>query len=482
MCENERLLHGDGDVVAGHIMLLRYFLEREKRSLHGQNQVPNSSSAPLQQSCGQKSRRKLIFINRYFFPDHSATSQILGDLAFHLAKQAEDVHVITSRQLYDNKDVRLSSHECINGVTVHRVATTRFGRGHLLGRGSDYFSFYFSAAWELFRFGRQGDVVVVKTDPPMLSVFIAPVALMRRIIFVNWLQDLYPEIAAKLGVWAAGGLTGWALIRMRNASLRCAAMNVAIGDDMREHLCTLGLPRDKVCVVQNWADDEHIVPSARANSLRELWALQNKFVVGYSGNLGRAHDVSTLLDAAEVLKKRTEIVFLFIGSGRGLVELDAEAKQRRLPNIVCKPYQPRELLSQSLAVADVHWLSLKPGLDGLILPSKFYGVAAAGRPMVIVGSPAGELAKLVVQFECGIHVAWGQSERFSNFISLLAENPQHCRQMGSNARRLLEQRFTKAQSLDRWHAMLRSVVDGQQETMRPLSSMKVKRKSEALGS
>jgi len=142
----------------------------------------------------------LIFVNRFFFPDHSATSQILSDLTFHLAAAGHEVHVITSTQIYDAPDAALPRCESIKGVNVHRVASTRFGRAALPGRALDYLSFYRSARSRLDEIARAGDTVVAKTDPPLLSIMLAPTARRRGARLVNRLQDIYPEIAAVLGV------------------------------------------------------------------------------------------------------------------------------------------------------------------------------------------------------------------------------------------------------------------------------------------
>ncbi|HYM17513.1 MAG TPA: hypothetical protein VEU06_03015, partial [Micropepsaceae bacterium] len=136
---------------------------------------------------------RVVFLNRYFFPDHSATAQILSDLAFHLADRGEEVEVITSRQLYDDPVATLPRRECVRGVNVHRLSASRFGRHSLLGRGLDYASFYAASAAKLLSVARKGDVVVVKTDPPMLSVLASVLAPLKRYRTVNWLHDVYPE-------------------------------------------------------------------------------------------------------------------------------------------------------------------------------------------------------------------------------------------------------------------------------------------------
>jgi len=404
---------------------------------------------------------RVVFLNRYFFPDHSATSQILSDLAFHLAERGENVRVIASRQLYDDAAAALPPRECVLGVEIHRVGTTRFGRHALLGRAIDYLSFYVASALRLLRVARRGDVVVAKTDPPMLSVLISALAWIRGYRTINWLHDLYPEVAAELGISSVKGPVGRILISLRNASLRRATMNVAIGDDMAKRVRGMGVAAARLSVVTNWTDDESIRPSdAATNPLRRAWSLEGKFVVAYSGNLGRAHDSQTLLEAAEILRGDPDVVFLFIGGGRGLIDLAAEVEKRQLKNFRFEPYQPREALSRSLGAADVHWLSLKPGLDGLILPSKFYGVAAAGRAILIIGSPDGELAELVAKHGCGYCITPGQGAELAGIIAALSQDRSRCRQLGANARRMLDERLTKSQALERWRTILHSAAGG----------------------
>jgi glycosyltransferase involved in cell wall biosynthesis len=135
--------------------------------------------------------------------------------------------------------------------------------------------------------------------------------------------------------------------------------------------------------------------------LRVEWRLQGKFVIGYSGNLGRAHEFKTILDAAQVLRDRPDIAFLFIGAGHQLAMIEAEAQKRGLTNISIRPFQPTWRLKQSLSVPDVHLVSLQAALEGLVVPSKFYGIAAVGRPTIFVGDPSGEIPAILAEAGCG---------------------------------------------------------------------------------
>ncbi len=143
---------------------------------------------------------RLIFVNRFFYPDHSATSQILSDLAFHLASTGRDVHIVTSAQIYDDAKAALPVSEIINGVQVHRVPSTRFGRHTLFGRSIDYLSFYRSMWSCLIAVARRDDVIIGKTDPPLTSIIAMAAARRQGARLVNWLQDIYPETAVELGI------------------------------------------------------------------------------------------------------------------------------------------------------------------------------------------------------------------------------------------------------------------------------------------
>ena len=402
---------------------------------------------------------KVVFVNRFFAPDHSATSQILSDLAYYLARSGLDVHVVTSRLRYDDPAARLAAHEVLDGVHVHRVWTSRFGRGNLVGRALDYFSFYVASGLQLLRLLGRGDVVVAKTDPPLISIVAAGCAALRGATHVNWLQDVFPEVALALGMRLARGLLGRLLVTLRDWSLHRAAVNVAIGDRMAAVVRARGVPPERVALIPNWADGQAIRPLEPAsNPLRTEWALGNRFVVGYSGNMGRAHDLQTLLQAAERLRDDPRICFLFIGAGNQREAIETEALRLRLTNVMFKSYQPRERLGLSLTVPDVHIVSLLPELEGLIVPSKFYGVAAAGRPTLFVGAFDSEIGSLVRFEGCGTSIEPGNADVMAEFIRKWANDPVLVAQMGNRARALFDARFDMRLLQQKWLTLLSGLL------------------------
>ncbi len=223
---------------------------------------------------------RLFFVNRFFYPDLSATSQMLTDLAAHLAAAGYAVEVVTSRLSYEDAAVRLAPREAALGLQIVRVATTRFGRANLLGRAFDYLSFYLSAFWHLLRAVKRGDVVVAKTDPPLIGVVAAAVARIKGARLVNWLQDVFPEVGSALGVRVLSGPAAAVLRSLRDASLRSAAANVVLGERMAGYLTGRAIPARQLTVIHNWTDDDGIRPRAHAeNPLRGEWALADCFVV-----------------------------------------------------------------------------------------------------------------------------------------------------------------------------------------------------------
>ena len=396
----------------------------------------------------------VVFVNRFYYPDESATSQLLTDLAVHLAARGQVVHVVAGRQRYDQPGAILPASETIDGVVVHRVWTTRFGRANLLGRALDYATFYPSAAWRMLFLVSPGDVLVAKTDPPLISVVAWLCALLRGAKLVNWVQDVFPEAAQALGVGGVSGV-GPVLRWVRNLSLKGATRNVALGRRMAAHLAEQGATAEAISIIPNWADGAAIRPLLRdQNPLRRDWSMERKFVVGYSGNMGRAHEFSAIIGAAELLKNDPDIVFLFIGGGHGKAYIEIATADRGLNNVHFKPYQDRAALGFSLTLPDVHLVSQLPESEGFVLPSKFYGIAASGRPVAFIGAADGEIARDVVRFDCGVAVRPGDAAGLAEFLRRLKEKPQLAAEMGGRIRDAFERQYDRPLSLAAWEKLL----------------------------
>lgn len=397
---------------------------------------------------------RVILVNRFAHPDEAATSRMMSSLAFGLAARGTDVHMIASRQRHDG-GMSFPAIEIVRGVTFHRVATARFGRKNLAGRAGNYLTFHLSAGLRIRRLARAGDVVIVGTDPPMLSVTAAVALAGTGASLVNWILDLFPEAAIRLGLLPADSLAARLLCGLRDKSLRQARLNVAPIGRMAELLIGRGVPGGNLLVMHQWSDGEAIRPLAPSdNPLREEWGLQGKIVVGYSGNFGRVHEFGTIIDAAERLRHRTDILFMFIGDGQKRAWIEEEVRRRKLGNVQMKPLQPRNKLPQSLGAADIHLVSLIPDLEPCSVPSKFYGILAAGRPTLFVGDPDGEIARIIARTGCGATVAIGRDAELAAEIVRLVDSPQVREAMGRAARQTFDAEFREGVGIAAWQRLL----------------------------
>ncbi len=399
---------------------------------------------------------RMIFLNRYGFPDQSATSRMISSIATSLAQRGMNVTVVASREIHNHPGSVLPATETVRGVKIRRLASIRFGRHNLLRRSLDYLLFQALAfAWLLRNVG-DTDIVVVCTDPPLLSVTSSIAIRLKSACMVNWIMDLFPETAIELGFFRkrAGWLAPW-LTLARNWSLRAPGIIVCPTEKMAEFLFTQGFAKKRIRILHHWSDGEEIYPvSPKDNSLRKTWGLQDVFVVGYSGNFGRAHEFGTMLASAKRLEHRPDIRFLLIGGGHQHAAVKTAVQDLGLQNVIFKPLQPVENLAESLSVADVHLVSLLPELEHCIIPSKFYGILAAGRPTIFVGDPDGEVPRVLRTKGCGSNVEIGETDKLSGIIERLCDDPDTMKAMGDAARRLLCADYSREKAVDAWAVLI----------------------------
>lgn len=324
--------------------------------------------------------------------------------------------------------------ESRDGVTILRANGTRFRPRRFAGRALNYVSYFGAAAVASLQLDRP-DIVVSLTDPPIVGLPALWTARRFGARFVFLCEDIFPEVATLLEDFH-NPLVNRTLDRVNRHLLRNADAVVALGNRMRARLVDeKGADPARVQVIHNWADCDAIVPGSKDNPFTRAHGLGDRFVVMHSGNIGLSQNLEVLIEAADRLRSDPRVVFLIVGEGTKRRALEAEVARRRLANVRLLTYQPKEQLHDSFAAADLFLVSLKQGIEGYIVPSKLYGILAAGRPFVAAVDPSCEAAEIAREFHCGLMASPGDADDLAARIAALLDDKLAVRVMGQNARK-----------------------------------------------
>ena len=319
---------------------------------------------------------------------------------------------------------------------IHPVPTLQLPKSLLLSRALNDLSFLFSA---FFRglFLPCPNLVVSQTSPPGIWWVAFFLSRWHRRKWIHISQDSFPENLRILMDGKYGGLLSL-LERMNAFILRKSERIVVIGEDMKKGFLKRGFSSEKIVCIFNWSDLEFIRPVPKKNFFSEKNDIATKFVVLYAGNFGRIHNFEDLLGAAEQLRTRPEIQFVFVGEGALKPQLIREVQFRELSNVKFLPFEPRSELPKILASADVSVILLRKGMAGLSVPSKIYSILASGRPILACVEEESDIAKMVRESGSGFVILPGNSEAFAQAIASLSKNCDKTQRMGQNARRYIE--------------------------------------------
>jgi colanic acid biosynthesis glycosyl transferase WcaI len=405
-------------------------------------------------SNGVPVRPRILVLNQYYWPGVEATAQLLAQLCEALA-QDYDVTVVTGH-LFGHE--HLPSRETRNGVQVVRVRSTAFDRSQLHLRAANYLSYLGDSVLTALS-GAAPDLVLCMTDPPIVGDIGLLAARRFGVPLVVISQDVFPEIAVSVKRLENPVVIG-ALRAAVGLYLRRADRIVAIGETMRRRLEAKGAPADRISVIPNWVDSDAITPQPRENEWAAKKGLDGRFVVMHSGNIGHAQDLDSLIRAATFLRDLDNLAIVIVGFGARHAELTALARRLSVIGAVrFLPYQPRELLSLSLSSADLHYVGLAKGLSGYVVPSRLYGILAAGRPVLAAADEESETARLVREVDSGVVVPPGRPELVADAIREAYEGKLPLAEMGARGRAYVEADADRRVAFDRYRRLLADVLE-----------------------
>jgi colanic acid biosynthesis glycosyl transferase WcaI len=409
------------------------------------------------------SKFDVVFVERYFFPEGWGGAQIPRDITVELSRAGFRVAVVCGRDQYireegvDRQDPRDA------GVSIWYVPRFRFAKSSSKGIVSQLW-FCVTAALTIVLRGRPM-LFIVQTNPPLVVVFLSAIStiLRRRMILVA--QDLYPEVMIAHGILDRESLRGRILLSMFRRAYQRAACVVSLGSGMTARLLKKGVQGDRIREISNWATgDPHIVRGP-ANLLVREWGVAGRFVVLYSGNLGVAHDAPTIVRAFAGAKTQlARLCLVFVGEGGRIDETRRLVAELGLGNFVLfKPPVPMELLPHALGAADLALVTLLPGFEGLVVPSKLLGHMARGVPTMYIGPKSGDIPDLLARSGGGVSVANGDIETASALLIELSRNPTIVDRMGAAAAHYYIEHLSRELGLTAYRSLVQSFILKQPE-------------------
>lgn len=413
----------------------------------------------------------IAFFNRSFYPDTAATGQLLTDLCEDLVKDHGcRVSVVAGPPLLSSNGNTgagrgLVGREEYRGIEIFRARGTRFDKTWFPARVSNYVTYFLSACWAGLRLDKP-DLVVALTDPPIIGLAGWLAAVRSGAPLVMSYRDLFPEVTVLLPDFHSDTIN--ALLQAVNRFLvRKATRVIALGETMRQRLIeNKGADPEKTVIIPDWADTSAISPGPKRNAFAATHGLADKFVVMHSGNIGLSQSLETVVDAAALLRDTTDIHVMFVGEGVKKAELQERTRALGLSNVTFLPFQPKERLGESFASADVFIVSLQQGLAGYIVPSKLYGILAAGRPYVAAVEETCEVASITRRQQCGLVAKPSDPSDLAEKILTFYRDRNLTVRCGANARSAA-MAFDRTLQVGNYFTMFQTIAGREKRTSAP---------------
>ena len=412
----------------------------------------------------RSSKTRLLFVNRSYWPDAEATGQLLTDLCESLADRF-DVSVLCGQPNSNPTgcDYVAQGIQVRNRVRIIRLQHTQFAKRKSWGRMANLLSFTHATKRWLRRSTKDRnesfDLLIAETDPFLLPLVVGPHCQATGIKYVAYLQDIYPDIAIRLGKAKDGWFTRHLRRRLRSA-YEFAAKVVVLSDAMKQELIDWGIRPDALAIVPNWVDCQSVRPIKTDNAFRiaRRWT-GGCFVVMHSGNMGLSQKLCALIRAVDEPAFPAHAKLVLIGGGADEPRLRALASSaKRSRDIEFLPYQPRESLAESLSAADLQVVSIDPRIGGTLMPSKLYGILASGTPVLVIAEPASDTAKIVEENELGIVAGHHEPKLIAEAIAEFAgRDTSALQRMQQNARQLAETRYDRSICIKQFADLLQAL-------------------------
>lgn len=404
-------------------------------------------------------KKKLLIYAHYFYPDVASTGQILTELSEGMS-DTFDITVICVVPSYNGTveekyKTRRIYEENYKGMKVIRVRVPEFEKSNKISRIKNLLAYFFNSLIATLKIEKQ-DYIFTISQPPILGGVLG--------VLGNWIkggkliyniQDFNPEQTMAVG-YSKNKLLLNTVMVVDKFSCKRANKVIVVGRDMQETLRNRFNNKrvPKNVFINNWINEKEIYPlkynHPKIEDFKKKYNLENKFIIMYSGNIGLYYDLENIIKVIGKFKDREDVVFAFVGDGTVKDKIANYAKEHKLSNVTFIPYQDKADLIYSLNAADIHWVVNAKGIKGVSVPSKLYGVMAAGKPVLGVLDEGSEARLIVEESNCGVCIEPGNYKEISNKINYVLNNKSKIKSLGFNGREYLEINLTKEVSINKY--------------------------------
>jgi glycosyltransferase involved in cell wall biosynthesis len=403
---------------------------------------------------------RILVVSDYYYPDDISTGYFLTGIAEGLAREVP-LRVLCGRPVDPATAAAAPARETREGVSIRRLAALGRKDGGLLSRAARNLSFGAAVFVACLGALGRGERALVVTNPPLLPFWVALACRLRGAGCLLLIHDIYPEVLVAAGLAAPDSwsvrLLGWMNRRLYAAAERI----VVLGRDAARLVAEGGGAAERILVIPNWADLGTVRPAPRAdNPLLRGHGLLDKFVVQFSGNMGRTHDLESVVACAESLSADADIHFLLSGWGSKRSWLEEAIREKRLANVSLLDRQPREALSDLLNAADLLLIAFVPGMAGVSVPGRLYNMMAAGKPILAAAETGSELALVIAEEDIGWTVPPAAPAALAAAILAAKADPDGLARRGADARRAAEAKYGQQSVVDAFVRLLRGLPDG----------------------
>jgi len=397
--------------------------------------------------------KKILILSEFFYPDKSSTPKVLTELAEDLVNNGLDVEVICSNHSYKGS-LKLSKKEKFNGIKISRINSSNFSRDSKLGRIINYMSFTANLFVKLL-FSPKYDSILVVSNPPLIPFIAYLNKLMKNKPYYYLVHDVYPDIAVEVGAIKKDSMPYKLMKNINQLAIKNTEKLIVLGKDMKDIFLKKGVEEQSIKIITNWSKKYELSLEKTDNTFYKERELVSTLNIVYTGNIGRFHDIETIIEIAKVsMQDLPNIRFIFVGDGFKRKELE-QAIKNGTSNIIISEYQYDSSYLDVLSGADLFISTLSPRIKGLGVPSKTYSYLAAGKPIIAIMEKGTEIGDLVENENLGIRADSMEVGKVIEFIKDISLDTVKLKAIEDNVKKVFLERYERQKVTDEFYHLLK---------------------------